>query len=145
MGMDHANLTAIASLWPTSAKTPQPVAVVLAKARRQFALSGAEYTQLVTAFSTGLQACELLLRSVHPISEHDNRTFGGFIVAAKKTKSLTEWQSDWLTKFALLFRNRLAHPRGEWVLTPGIADELLNGCHRFIAEYAEQHADTQTL
>lgn len=144
-GTSHAELTAIASQWPTSAFTPGPVGELLAKARRQFALGGVEYTQFVTAFTTSLQACELLLRR-HLPTDHtdDRRTFGPLIKAAAKAGLLTEWQYDWLKKFALHFRNRLAHPKGDWVLPPRVTETLLAGCHRFIAEFAEQHPTVRT-
>jgi hypothetical protein len=139
-GMSHVVLTEMAAQWPTSGVTPEPVAELLEKARRQFALSGVEYTQLVTAFSTCLHACELLLRSHLPTDKtKDRRMFSELIDTANKEGQLTEWQYEWLKNFALRFRNRLAHPKDDWGLPPGPAAELLNGCHRFIAEYADQH------
>lgn len=144
-GMSHAELTTITAAWPTSTLTPGPVGELLAKARRQFALGGVEYTQFLTAFTTSLQACELMLHSRVPTDKPNAiRMFSQLIDAAAKAGLLTEWQCDWLKDFALRFRNRLAHPKDEWVLTPGMAEILLAGCHQFIAEFAEQHPTVGT-
>lgn len=136
---DRRYLEASVGDMPTSPHTPAAVAAMLLRARNQYLLSGADYDNFVDAFWTCLKAIELLLRTLLGSHASEKATLGNLIDKASSLNLVTEHQHDYLRKFVLYFRNELAHPDRTMVFTPGLSEQLVTGCHRFVVDLVDKH------
>lgn len=131
---------AVASM-PISNRTPAGVASMLRRSRQQFVLGGADYDNFVDCLGTAFKAIEALLRMVAGPGLSRRVTLGPLIERCFIDGLLTDQEHDYLSRFVLLFRNKLAHPPGPLAFTPGMSEVSLSGCHQFVAEFTDRHAE----
>lgn len=124
---------------PTSANTPREVARLLARARQQFVLGGADYDNFADCLATAFKAVEVLLRNGLEEAATKKTTLGPLIERCRAAGLLTDYEHEYLSKFVLHFRNKLAHPDDVVAFTPGMSAECLTGCHRFVAGFCDRH------
>lgn len=125
---------------PKSAHTPSDVATILERARRQFVLGCADYDNFVDCLATAFKAIEMLLQQCAEAKPGKPETLGQLITRCQSQGLLTGHEFEYLDKFVRRFRNKLAHPKGPIAFTPGMSEEALTGCHRFVAQFSDRHA-----
>jgi hypothetical protein len=140
---DYAILVEAAEQFNVSPRTPTRVARLLEQARKQFALGGVDYNNFGTCCLTGFQAIEQLLRETLGEQAPRNGTLRNLVEKANKIGLLTEHQREYLDVFVLRFRNKIAHPAEPFRVTPGMSQEIMAGCHRFVVEFGEDHLSDQ--
>jgi hypothetical protein len=124
---------------PISANTPSEVAALLERARRQFVLGCADYDNFVDCIATAFKAIEALLHLCAGAGPGKRETLGPLITRSQREGLLTDHEFAYLNMFVRHFRNKLAHPKGPIAFTPGMSDEMLVGCHRFVAQFSDRH------
>ncbi len=139
---DRPYLDAEAADMPVSANTPTDVARLLARARHQFVLGGADYDNFADCLATAFKAIEVLLRHSLGADAPKKITLGPLIERCRAGRVLTEYEHEYLSRFVLRFRNKLAHPETVVAFTPGMSAECLAGCHRFVAQFCDRKRGT---
>lgn len=135
---DRPYLDEAAAAMPVSANTPTDVARLLARARQQFVLGGADYDNFADCLATAFKAIEMLLRHSLGAETPKKITLGPLIQRCCAAGVLSDYEHEYLSKFVLHFRNKLAHPQTVVAFTPGMSAECLAGCHRFVTEFCDR-------
>jgi len=131
--LDQAASEFVRSRW-----TPVRVADLLGRSRKQFTTAGADYDNFVSCVQTGFLAIEVLLHDQLDDRASANDGLNRLVDKALKDSIVTNEDAKYLKEFVLRFRNRIAH-QGNLRLTPGMSQEILGGCHRFVASFSEAH------
>lgn len=142
---DRRVLKAAAAAMPTSSSCPSNVATLLERARRQFMLGSVDYDNFADCVATGFKAIETLLRHRLGADAPERGALGKLIDKCTSLRLVTEYEHEYLATFVLHFRNKLAHPETVVAFTPGMSDECLARCHRFIAEFCDRHDGVEDI
>ncbi len=135
---DPGLLAEIVADWLTASVLPASVGRLWERACNQFRSGPIAYENFTEAVRTGFEAVDAALR--HHIADllNDGKrlTLGPLIDRAYLSGRLSTRQYDWLSVYALRFRNRLTHSDGAdpLVLSPPLAAEMMEGISRFLAE-----------
>lgn len=135
---DPDTLGRIVAGWPMPTEVPVGVTQLWERACGQFRSGWVSYENFTDAVRTGFEAVDAALRN-HVgdlLVDGKRRTLRPLIDLANDHGRLTPRQYEWLSVYALRFRNRLTHADGAepLVLTPGMAAEMMEGIARFVAE-----------
>lgn len=131
-------LTQIIADWPMPSDMPASAGRLWERACGQFRSGPIAYENFTEAVRTGFEAVDSVLR--HHIDDllkdGERLTLGPLIERANRRGRLSPKQYNWLSVYALHFRNRLTHAdRAEpLVLSPPMAAEMMEGIARFLAE-----------
>ncbi len=134
VGLTPENLARHVDGFARTASTPRRVAGLLAEARRTFVGASVCYDNFASAALKALQAAEVALRVKTQTPAASRATLGKLVWSEDTVAVLTASQLEWFRKFALHFRNRLAHPTEPIAMTPGFAEPFLRTAHEVIAE-----------
>lgn len=135
---DPEMLAHVVASWPVPSAMPTSVDRLWQRACAQFRSGSIAYENFTDAVRTGFEAVDSALR--HHIGDllddDDRRTFGTLIKLANRRGRLSAHQHEWLSAYALHFRNRLTHAdRSEpLVLSPAMAAEMMEGIARFLLD-----------
>jgi hypothetical protein len=142
--VDPVMLAGIAADWPVPRSMPVGVAQLWERAVAQFRSGCLAYENFTDAVRTGFEAVDsaLRVRIGDLLKDGERLTFGPLIKRADMHGRLTPHQHEWLTEYALHFRNELTHADGKepMVLTPPFAGEMLEGIGRFLVDLLDQDA-----
>lgn len=124
--------------WPMPTHMPVGVTRLWERACGQFRSGWVSYENFTDAVRTGFEVVDAALRNHVDdlLVDGKRRTLGPLIALANDDGRLTPRQCEWLSVYALRFRNRLTHADGAepLVLSPGMAAEMMEGIARFVAE-----------
>jgi len=95
-----------------------------------------DYDNFVSCVQTGFLAIEVLLRDRLGELAPKNAGVGGLAEKALKEGIVSREDAAYLKDFVRVFRNRIAH-KGDLRVTPGMSQEMLGGCHRFVAAFSD--------
>ena len=128
----------IVASWTLPAELPAGAQRLWERASGQFRSGPVAYENFTEAVRTAFEAVDASLRwriaGRMPVPER--LTFGPLVQCANGLGLLTERQLEWLTEYAVRFRNRLTHSDGRApiVLSPPMAAEMMQGIARFLEE-----------
>lgn len=135
---DPEALNRIAACWHLPAEVPMGVARLWERARGQFCSGWVAYENFTDAARTGFEAVDAALRHhVADLLDEDKIIWlRPLIERASQHDRLSPDQYEWLTQYALRFRNGLTHSDGAepMVLSPPMAADMLDGIARFISD-----------
>lgn len=135
---DPGLLARIVADWRTASALPASVGRLWERACSQFQSGPIAYDNFTEAVRTGFEAVDAALRHhiADLLNDGERLTLGPLIKRANLGGRLSTRQYDWLSVYALRFRNRLTHSDGAdpLVLTPPIAANMMEGISRFLAE-----------
>jgi hypothetical protein len=135
---DPEALRRIAAGWLLPTAVPVGVARLWERARGQFCSGCVAYENFTDAVRTGFEAVDAALRHhVADLLDEDKVvTLGPLIERASYHGRLSPDQYEWLSQYALRFRNRLTHSDSAepMVLSPPMAVDMLDGIARFISD-----------
>lgn len=134
VGLTPENLARHVAGFPRTSGTPRPVGDLLAEARRTFVGASTCYDNLPSAALKALQATEVALRVKTHTPSTARLTLGELVWGEQAATVLTTSQVQWFRRFALRFRNRLAHPPEPMAMTPGFAEPFVRTAHEVVAE-----------
>ena len=139
---DPALLATIVESWPSPSMMPSTTERYWTRAGGLFRSGATEYENFTEAVRIGFSAVEAALRHhiADLISNDERATLGQLIRRADDAGRLKPRQSEWLSQYALRFRNELTHAdeSDPLVLTPAMAAEMLEGIGRFLAELTDE-------
>lgn len=131
-GESREALADVARTWPVAPGTPRDVGGLLLEARQQFVGGAVTYGCFAVAALKSLQAAERAL--AHRLGVPLRRlTLGQLLAHERDHPVLDEPCREWYTRFALHFRNQLAHPKHTVAFTPGLAAAFLSAAHEQVA------------
>jgi hypothetical protein len=131
-------LARVISGWLVPSEMPVGASRLWERACGQFRSGPIAYENFTDAVRTGFEAIDSALR--HHVSDlvkdGERITMGPLVARANQNGRLTESQHDWLSVYAVPFRNRLTHSDGAepLVLSPPLAAEMMEGIARFLSE-----------
>lgn len=135
-----AVLGALVADWPVPVAMPTATARLWHRACSQLRSGPIAYENFTDAVRTGFEAVDSALRHRVPdlVKAGERVTFGRLIERAEEAGRLSPHQYEWLSTYALHFRNRLTHADLDepLVLTPPMAADMLAGIARFLANVA---------
>jgi hypothetical protein len=135
---DPRDLAAIVERWSVPTGMPLSVTRLWERAIAQFRSGTFAYENFTDAGRTGFEAVDAALRAhvSDLLNEGEVLTFGRLIARASKKGRLTPSQYEWLSVYALHFRNKLTHADGRepMVLSPQMSAEMLGGIARFLTD-----------
>lgn len=131
--LDQAASEFVRSRW-----TPSRVADLLERSRKQFTTAGADYDNFASCVHTGFLAIEVLLRDQLGDRASAKDGLSRLVDKALRDSIVSNGDAKYLREFVVRFRNRMAH-QGDLRLTPGMSQEVLGGCHRFVASFSDEH------
>lgn len=128
----------IVASWTLPAELPAGAQRLWERASGQFRSGPVAYENFTDAVRTAFEAVDASLRwriaGRMPVPER--LTFGPLVQCANRLGLLTERQLEWLTEYAVHFRNLLTHSDGRApiVLSPPMVAEMMQGIARFLEE-----------
>lgn len=136
---DPEVISHIIASWTVPAELPAGVHRLWERACGQFHSGPVAYENFTDAVRTAFEAVDASLRwQIADRSTVPQRlTFGRLVQCANRLGVLTAQQLEWLTEYAVHFRNRLTHSDGRApiVLSPAIAADMMQGIARFLEEF----------
>ena len=136
--IDPEELGRIAASWRIPPGASTGTRLLWDRAIGQFRSGPLAYENFTDSVRTGFEAVDAALRYhvADLLDDGKRRTFGPLIELARGHARLSPEQHEWLTKHALLFRNRLTHADGAApvVLSPAMAAQMLAGISRFLVD-----------
>ena len=143
---DPEVISHIVAGWTVPADLPASAARLWERACGQFRSGPVFYENFTDAVRTAFESVDACLRwHIGAESTAGKRlTFGPLVKLANRHGGLTTQQFEWLSVYAVRFRNSLTHSDGQApiVLTPPMAAEMMQGIARFLEELVEQRHPT---
>lgn len=144
MAGDRDDLAAVAAEWRTDPAVPEPVAEMLATARRLFVHGYFVYEFHVVAVAWSLFAVEAALRDRLDAGRGPRKPGMAKLVGrALEAGLLTEEEADSL-RAGVELRNGFAHPGGQVVHSPGMAAALVGSSHAAVADLYRREPTGET-
>ncbi|MBV9951243.1 MAG: hypothetical protein JO291_04790 [Acidimicrobiia bacterium] len=136
---DPGLLNALVEGWSIPSGLPAGAARRWKRACDQFRSGPLAYENFTEAVRNGFECVDSVLRhaNVDLLRDGELLTFGPLIERAHRAGRLDRRQYEWLSSYALHFRNRLTHAdlAQPLVLTPPIAADMLAGIARFLTNF----------